>query len=82
VEELTSVDPHAPLANTLREWKADKGFQLPPDEPVAGLGVWGDAAPMNTNDGLFVLLWNILTGVHHQRFPFVALSKLVCCDCG
>ena len=62
--------------------KPTRAFNFPLDEPVAGIGVWGDAAPMNTNDGLFVLLWNILAGVHHQWYPFDALSKFICCDCG
>ena len=80
IDDLTNIDPLSPMNSTMGDWKTNQG--IPADEKVAGIGVWGDSAPMNTNDALYVLLWNFITGVWHQRFPFVAFSKFKCCNCG
>ena len=49
---------------------------------VAVLGLWGDSAPYNTRDSLFLCLWNVLSGLHHLRYWFTAFPKRVMCACG
>ena len=80
IDDLTNIDPLSPMNSTMGDWKTNQG--IPADEKVAGIGVWGDSAPMNTHDALYVLLWNFITGVWHKRFPFVAFSQFKCCNCG
>ena len=49
---------------------------------VLAFGLWGDSAPFANRDGLFLLLFNILNGHHHERFWFVAFPKSLICRCG
>jgi len=48
---------------------------VPNDGRILSLGVWGDAAPYHTRDGLYLLTWNILSGTHHKRYWATAFTK-------
>ncbi len=38
-----------------------------PSADVAALGIWGDSAPYNTRDSLFLVVINALSGKHNDR---------------
>jgi hypothetical protein len=46
------------------------------------LALWGDSAPYNRRDSIFLLTYRVLSGVHRKRFWIVAMSKRVLCNCG
>ena len=77
--ELCSATPGSALEARLNDWKST---QKVVDDAVAGVGVWGDMAPFNTRDSIAILLFNILTGLHHQRLAICAIAKRSVCRCG
>ena len=80
ISNFTSVHAGSGLEATVGKWKEACNFA--PDDPLIGIGVWGDTAPVNHRNSLAILLWNTVTGIFHERHPFVALSKLMMCQCG
>jgi hypothetical protein len=50
---------------------------------VLGFGAWGDSAPINNRDSLYLVLFNVVTGTsNHKRHRFAAWSKRLTCNCG
>ena len=81
VHTLTETTPGSPLDRTVEGWAGNMNIDREND-PVAGLGLWGDAAAFNTRDALYVLLFNILTGRLRDRFVLCVFSKGQLCKCG
>jgi hypothetical protein len=75
-----TVAPGSGLSSTMAKWKS--ACQIGPDEPIMGVGIWGDLAPLNNRDGMLILLWNSVTGIVHDRHPICAMSKRMLCKCG
>ena len=86
VDEWTSVDEGSGTKHLIDEWKTNVGLngnQLEVDEqPIAALGLWGDSATYFTRDQLVVMLFNVLSGVHHTRFLICAMGQRTMCNCG
>jgi hypothetical protein len=68
------------LQRSMRDWK--RRVRIPDAEIVAGLGIWGDSAPVNVRDSLYVILFNVVTGANHKRHVFTSWSKRQMCACG
>ena len=47
IDEFTSVGADTPLQATMDEWRTNVGIE-DADEPVVGIGLWGDSAPYHT----------------------------------
>ena len=69
------------LNSTKRDWMSSVGLNCNPDT-VALAGLWGDSAVYHTRDSLFIILFNIISGVHHQRHWIAAFGKRAACNCG
>ena len=70
-----------PMDDTIKEWA--RCNLVGPETPVAGIGIWGDAASFNTRDSLYVMLFNFLSiGCYGERIPFCIFSKSQTCRCG
>ena len=80
MHEFTEIPLGSPLKARMDDWKQREG--LAADAPVVGIGVWGDRAPYGTRDSLDVVLFNIISGIHHYRIWFAAFSKRMACNCG
>ena len=65
----------------MAEWCHAQGCN--PHDTV-GLGLWGDSAPCTETDSPILILWNVITRVHHERYFFGALAKRAqrACGCG
>ena len=49
---------------------------------IACFELWGDAAPFNAHDSLFLLVWTLLSGSHRDRYWFCGIPKTRMCQCG
>ena len=49
---------------------------------VLMVGIWGDAAPYNHRDSLYLLLYNVLSGSSKKRYWLTGFPKKVVCRCG
>ena len=77
VHEYIDVGRDSPHAKQLSKWGERTGVAMDEALPVGGVGCWGDSAVYNTRDSLYVLLWNVVTGIHHHRHVFAhSLNKL------
>ena len=78
--EWTDLAPDSSHKRVLDEWKEsqsiDKGCEF------AAAGLWADSATCHTRDSLFLVLFNILSGVFHHRLWVCAYSKRMACNCG
>ena len=81
IEEWTELPLGHPLHTTKKDWMVDVGASGD-GQDIAMAGWWGDSAVYNTRDSLYVVLFNIISGIHHARFWVSAFSKRACCDCG
>ena len=72
-------EPGEKIQKLIDAWAEKTGVESN-DQPVVGVGVWGDTAPYGTRDSLAVLLFNILGSV--QRYWFCVFSKRTACACG
>ena len=72
------------LRGRLSSWCDRTGIPRTRDsqEDIAILGVWGDSAPYNTRDNLFLILFNVISGSNRTRFWVTAFPKKVVCRCG
>ena len=77
-------DSTATLASRLAQWCARTGAPKRTDgcNDLVSLGIWGDSAPYNTRDSLYVILWNALSGENRTRFWLTCLPKKLVCKCG
>ena len=48
----------------------------------AAAAMWGDSAPLNKKQSLYLLLWYFVSGNMNERFWFVAFTKANLCRCG
>jgi hypothetical protein len=64
----------------LAQWCARTG--APRGDDLVSLGIWGDAAPYNTRDSLYVVLWNVISGPHRTRYWLTCWPKKAACKCG
>ena len=84
--EITGVDQWLGLGDNtyleqrLNSWKERTNTSHV--ENMAAMGLWADSAAYNTRDSLFVFLFNVLSGIHRQRFWCAAFSKRMQCQCG
>lgn len=46
------------------------------------VGLWGDSAPSTKNDSLFLLSFQVLSGIVKQRFWITVFNKTKVCKCG
>ena len=49
---------------------------------LACAGIWADSATYHTRDSLFLVLFNVISGIHHLRYWLCAFSKRTMCRCG
>ena len=78
--EWTSLPEDGAYSGLISDWKTREN--VVGDDEVAGAGLWADSATYHTRDSLYLVLFNILTGVHQIRFWIAAWSKRMMCDCG
>ena len=64
----------------LHQWCERTSVSMGDDITV--VGVWGDAAKLNTRDSVYAILFNVLSGVMHARYLICAFGKRQCCQCG
>jgi len=69
------------LKKDVEEW-ASRVELVTSDKKVAVCKIWGDSAPMSKRDSLYLLTWNLLSGIHHLVYWFVAIAKSRVCKCG
>ena len=70
-----------PLNRTRSDWCSRVG-QTGRELQTAIVGLWGDTAPVSSHLSLFVLLYNVISGVHNIRLVFAAWPKELMCNCG
>ena len=73
---------NANLAKRFETWCRDNGSGDVSPSTLIGCGIWGDGAAFHTRNNLFVLLVNVVSGVHKRRFWICAFSKDMLCACG
>ena len=75
--DLAPDSSHKRVLDELKESQSiDKGCGF------AAAGLWADSATYHTRDSLFLVLFNILSGVFHHRLWISAYSKRMACSCG
>jgi hypothetical protein len=70
------------LQNDLNEWASRVDMSDATSKPIAAIKIWGDSAPLNARNSLYLLTWSVLSGVCHTPFWFVAITKTMVCQCG
>ena len=74
LSDFTSLPPDSPLRHRKAEWMKSVGAHGDGDEIVV-CGLWGDSATYHTRDSLFMLLFNLLSGVYNTRFWIACWGK-------
>ena len=81
-EEWGSFDEsQGGFLRSLREW-ADRLHVTLAGNHWLCLALWGDSAPFNKRDSLYLLTHRVLNGRHRRRVWIAALSKRYLCACG
>ena len=78
--EWTSLPEDGAYSGLISDWKTRE--KIVGGDEFVGVGLWADSATYHTRDSLYLVLFNILTGVHQMRFWIAAWSKRMMCDCG
>lgn len=80
--ELCSIAEHQEgFRASLEIWAAGLGISLA-IAWFACLSIWGDSAPYTNKDGLFLLLFSVISGVRRQKFWLCVFNKRRVCRCG
>jgi hypothetical protein len=69
-----------PIGATMSGWA--ERVNLTDTQNLMGIGIWGDSAPTVKADAVYLVLFNVITGIFHQRFRFCCWSKRIACNCG
>ena len=81
IEDFCSLPPGSPWHAQKRTWMKDNGVEGDGSD-IAIIGIWGDAAPYNTRDSLYMLLFSVISGVNHARNWTACFTKRTTCQCG
>ena len=81
IDDWTSLPANSPHIATKRTLMEDLNVDGDGKDFVC-CGLWGDGAVYHTRDSLNMLLFNVLSGIFHQRFWIACHSKRQACQCG
>ena len=70
------------LYTDLREWGYRTEVDIDDGVPTAGLALWGDAAPYQARDSIYLLVLTILSGQHRMYYWLSCFTKRRTCACG
>ena len=80
LDEWVGFPNNSFLERTFSDWK--QRMNISAASNTVAVGLWGDSARYNTRDSLFMLLFNVLSGVIRTRFWICSFSKDMLCQCG
>ena len=79
-EWSTFDDSQSGFRESLQNWSSRVQVKL--GGPWLCLALWGDSAPFNKRDSLYLLTYRVLNGQHRRRVWIAGLSKRMLCACG